>query len=183
MAPRAFPNVPNPVWFILSIPVAALLVVLVVAFFWTWSRADCRQSFLAWQVGPDKDCPEYEKYPMEPEQAAALAEWSKRKWCDMSSVRHKNRQYRNEHAFPIEIAVTTQSGVSTTNFCVLRIAVDGRLLVFQENLYQENSKRCAATATVPPGSTYEVQADWSIEGRVSTWHELSLCDSGSSGDP
>lgn len=174
----SLPNAPSPVWYILSVPAAFLVVVLSFAFLWTWSRAECRTNFLAWQVGPDKNCPEYSEYPMTSDQAASFVAWKDREWCDMSAVRHKYQKYENGHDFPIEVAVSSVADGAPPNFCLLRVIVDDRVVpIFQEDLNPDYSKRCAASVTVPPGSTYSVEVDSSRgEGRVFAWYELTACE-------
>lgn len=111
---------------------------------------------------------------------SAFSSFLNRKWCDLHAQREAGQEYTNDSDLPISVAITTHSSV---NVCLLNVRVDGSGLLFQRNGNESRNKHCAATFTVPPGATYEVDArqvyrdDQTSTGvMVAAWQELRTGD-------
>ena len=101
-----------------------------------------------------------------------------RQWRDVTSSRREDQCYGNDTDYPIEIAVSSTGASTTTerrnyNFCQLEILIEQEALLLGVNNNDDGgSKYCAATATVPPGQRYEVNADGFRQGGILMWWEL-----------
>ena len=94
-----------------------------------------------------------------------------RRWCDFTKQRKENQNYTNDEGYPVEVAVST--GIKgNTNFCSVRIYVNGNLAIENHNNNDKWSKHCSASITVPPRATYRVSADAYKNGHIVRWFEL-----------
>ena len=104
-----------------------------------------------------------------------------RQWHNVISERVEDQCYRNNTGYPIEVAVATGASTESErrnyNFCQLELIVDGSAIVLGVNNNSDGgNKYCTATATIPPGAGYEVDADGFREGGILTWWELRTSD-------
>ena len=105
-----------------------------------------------------------------------------RQWHNVLSQRVEDQCYRNNTAYPIEVAVSTGASTETErrdyNFCQLELLVDGSAIMLGVNNNSGGgSKYCTAqTATIPPGAGYEIDADGFREGGILSWWELRTGD-------
>ena len=104
-----------------------------------------------------------------------------RQWHNVISQRVEDQCYLNDTGYPIELAVST--GVSTENerrdygYYHMELVVDGSTIALSVNNNSAGGdKSCMATATIPPGAGYEIDADGILDGRVLPWWELRTDD-------
>ncbi len=113
--------------------------------------------------------------------AEALDVLLTRQWHNVISQRDEDQCYRNDTGYPIEVAVSTGASTETErrnyNFCQLELIVDGSTIVLGVNNNDNGgNKYCTATATIPPGAGYEIDADGFREGGILSWWELRTGD-------
>lgn len=99
-----------------------------------------------------------------------------RRWYNVTEVRKEDQCYLNKSGYPLEIAVSTSASNNRIrrnyNFCRLDIFVDGERILGQIDNNEDFAKYCAATATVPPGARYRIDADGYRQGEIVMWWEL-----------
>ena len=94
-----------------------------------------------------------------------------RQWRDVGRSRSEDQCYVNDTQYPMEIAVTTVND-GGRGFCRLDVVVDGQTILAGLSMSSGSSRRCASTATIPPGSEYRIEADGPNQGQIATWWEL-----------
>ena len=120
--------------------------------------------------------------------AEALDALLARQWHNLISHRVEDQCYRNDTGYPIEVAVSTRASTETErrnyNFCHLELIVNGSPIVYGVNNNSDGgnnnsdggNKYCTATATIPPGAGYEIDADGFRERGILSWWELRSGD-------
>lgn len=102
-----------------------------------------------------------------------------RTWHNALEARKEDRCYVNDTDYPVELAIGTAAHVPgeprNYNACGLLLSIDDRDILWSLNNNDDNEGGtviCAATATVPPGASYRVNANSAREGGVLFWWEL-----------
>ncbi len=99
-----------------------------------------------------------------------INQYFNRKWYNVKRDRKKNTCYKNESAYPIEVAASTSIGKG--NFCNVQLFIGKHRLVKQSDNNPDWAKVCAIVATVPPKKVYKVSADGYKKGHIILWSEL-----------